>query len=89
MVTWVFGLPVAVVPLWQLEQVPVTALWSKVAGVQALVVWQALHWAEVVTWVFGLPVAEVPLWQLEQVPVMPLWLKFAGVQAAVEWQSLH
>ena len=37
-VTWLFGLPVAVVPLWQLEQVPVTLLWSKLAGVQALVV---------------------------------------------------
>jgi hypothetical protein len=32
------GLPLAVVPLWQVEQVPgATPVWLKVAGVQALV----------------------------------------------------
>jgi len=77
------GFPVAEVPLWQLEQVPVTALWSKLAGVQARVVWQVSHWAEVVTCLAGFPVAELPLWQLEQPAVTPLWSKLAGVQARV------
>ena len=31
------GLPVADTPLWQLEQLPVTALWSNVAGTHAMV----------------------------------------------------
>ena len=39
----VADLPVAVVPLWQLEQVAVTLLWLNVAGVQPLVLWQSLH----------------------------------------------
>jgi hypothetical protein len=35
---WVVGLPVAVVPLWQVEHVPgAMPVWLKVAGVQALV----------------------------------------------------
>jgi hypothetical protein len=38
---WLVGLPVAVEPLWQVEQVPgATPVWLKVAGVQALVLWQ-------------------------------------------------
>ena len=37
----VVGLPVAVVPLWQVEQVPgATPVWLKVAGVQPDVRWQ-------------------------------------------------
>jgi hypothetical protein len=41
---WLVGLPLAVVPLWQLEQVPrATRLWLKMAGVQALVLWQVSH----------------------------------------------
>jgi hypothetical protein len=36
----VVGLPVAVVPLWQVAQVPgATPVWLKVAGVQAVVLW--------------------------------------------------
>ena len=61
-------LPVAVVPLWQLEQPPLTLVWLKLAGVQALVEWQSLHCAVVRICVAVLPVAEVPLWQLLQVP---------------------
>ena len=39
---WFAGLPVAVVPLWQLEQVPMTWAWStRVAGFHAVVAWQA------------------------------------------------
>jgi hypothetical protein len=35
---WLPDLPVAMVPLWQVEQVPgATPVWLKVAGVQALV----------------------------------------------------
>ncbi|MFH1819749.1 MAG: hypothetical protein ABIK08_08855 [Pseudomonadota bacterium] len=35
---WVAGLPVAVVPLWQVAHVPgATPVWLKVAGAQALV----------------------------------------------------
>ena len=62
------GLPVAWLPLWQLEQVPDTLLWLKRAGVQALVAWQVSHWAVVWMWFADLPLAVVPLWQLLQVP---------------------
>ncbi len=58
----VVGLPVAVVPLWQVEQVPgATPVWLKVAGVQALVLWQVSHDWVVGMCVVGLPVAVVPL----------------------------
>ncbi|MFH1819752.1 MAG: hypothetical protein ABIK08_08870 [Pseudomonadota bacterium] len=60
--TWVVGLPVAVVPLWQVEQVPgAMPVWLKVAGVQALVLWQVSHDAVVGMWAEGLLVAVVPL----------------------------
>ncbi|PKM46491.1 MAG: hypothetical protein CVV05_02100 [Gammaproteobacteria bacterium HGW-Gammaproteobacteria-1] len=65
-------LPVAAVPLWQVEQEPATPLWLNVAGIHALVVWQVSHCAVVVMWPAGLPVAELPLWQVEQVPLTPL-----------------
>ncbi len=65
----VADLPVAWVPLWQLEQLAVIPAWLKLAGVQAEVEWQSLHCAVVAICVPGLPVAAVPLWQLEQVPV--------------------
>ncbi len=36
------GLPSAVVPLWQVAQLPAAMpLWLKVAGVHAVVLWQA------------------------------------------------
>jgi len=75
----------AVLPLWQVEQVPgATPVWLKVAGVQALVLWQVSQEAVVGTWPEGLPLAVLPLWQVEQVPVAtPLWLKVAGVHAVV------
>ncbi|MCP5015624.1 MAG: hypothetical protein GY938_10125 [Ketobacter sp.] len=34
---WVECLPPAIVPLWQLEQFPVTVLWSTTAGDQPVV----------------------------------------------------
>ena len=62
-------LPRAVVPLWQLEQLPVTLAWLKWPAVQAVVEWQSPQSLVVAMWLAGLPVAVVPLWQLEQVPV--------------------
>ena len=62
-------LPVAVVPLWHVAQVPgATPVWLKVAGVQPLVRWQVSHDAVVGTWLAFLPVAVVPLWHVAQVP---------------------
>ena len=67
---WLAPLPVALVPLWQLKQLPVTPEWSKpVAGFHAVVPWQLLHSAVVAMCVAGLPVALLPLWQDEQLPV--------------------
>ena len=34
---WLVGLPIAVLPLWQLAQFPTTPKWSKVAGENASV----------------------------------------------------
>jgi hypothetical protein len=62
-------------PLWQVEQVPgATPVWLKVAGVQALVLWQLSQDFVVGIWLVGLPVAVAPLWQVEQVPeAIPAW----------------
>jgi hypothetical protein len=55
--------------LWQVAQVPgATPVWLKVAGVQAVVVWQLSQEADVGRWVLDFPVAVVPLWQFAQVP---------------------
>ena len=54
-------LPVALVPLWQLKQVPVMPLWLKVAGIQAVVRWQSSQVLLVERCVALLPVAFVPL----------------------------
>jgi hypothetical protein len=63
------GLPVAVVPLWQVVQVPgATPVWLKLVGVHAVVRWQLSQEAVVRICPFGLPVAVVPLWQVVQVP---------------------
>ena len=83
---WLVGLPVAVVPLWQLAQVPVNAAVAKVAVVQFVVTWQSSQTLLVGRWLVGLPVAVVPLWQLAQVPGTPLWSKVV-VQFVVTWQS--
>ncbi len=43
------GLPAAVLPLWQVAQLPeATPVWLKVAGVHAVVRWQASQ-----AWVVG------------------------------------
>jgi len=56
-------LPLAVVPLWQVAQVPgATLLWlTAVAGIQAVVRWQVSHEAAVAIWIELLPLAVVPL----------------------------
>ena len=60
--TWVAGLPLAVVPLWQVAQPDVMPLWLKTAPVNAVVLlWQVSHAAVVGTWFAGLPFAAVPL----------------------------
>ncbi|MBM4337684.1 MAG: hypothetical protein FJ108_17495 [Deltaproteobacteria bacterium] len=81
---WFAGFPVAVAPLWQVAQAPVTEAWSNRAGVQAVVVWQSSQVLALWMWFAGLPVAVVPLWQVAQVPVTEAWSKEAGIQAVVE-----
>ena len=83
--TWFAVLPVALTPLWQLEQVValVKVLWSALAPVQIVVdLWQLSQLAVVERWLAVLPVATVPLWQLEH-PVLTATLAWnlAGVQA--------
>ena len=51
----------ALVPLWQLEQEPLTPEWSNRAGVHPVMVWQLLQSAVVLMWLAGLPLAVVPL----------------------------
>jgi len=82
---WPVDLPVALVPLWQLAQLPgATPVWLKVAGSHAVVRWQVSQDAVVMMWVAGLPFALVPLWQVAQVPgATPAWLKVAGIHAVV------
>ena len=81
----VADLPLAVVPLWQVAQLPgVTPVWVKVAGVHAVVRWQLSQDSVVGRCVGVLPFAVVPLWQVAQVPgVTPVWLNVAGIHAVV------
>ncbi len=85
------GLPPAVVPLWQVAQVPAATLaWLNAAGVHADVRWQVSQLCVVGTWVAGFAVALLPLWQVAQVPAAtPAWLNVAGVQPVVRWQTSH
>ena len=81
---WLAVLPVALLPLWQLEQLvaEVKVLWSALAPLQVLLdLWQLSQPAVVDRWPLFLPVATVPLWQLEQpVTTETLLWNFAGVQ---------
>ena len=56
-------MPMASTELWQVVQAcgASAALWSKRAGVQALVVWQLSQAAQVGRWREDLPFAIVPL----------------------------
>jgi hypothetical protein len=65
-------IPVAPLPLWQLEQLVSVAAWANVAAVQfAVLVWQDSQGKLVGTWFAGLPRAAVPLWQSAHPVVMP------------------
>ena len=66
---WLAFLPSALIPSWQLTQLPVMPVCVKFAGVHAVVVWQVSHDCVVGMWFVPLPVAMVPLWQEAQVPV--------------------
>ena len=83
-VMWLAVLPVALLPLWQLEQLvaEVKVLWSALAPLQVLLdLWQLSQPAVVDRWPLFLPVATVPLWQLEQpVTTETLLWNLAGVQ---------
>ena len=83
-VMWLAVLPVALLPLWQLEQLvaEVKVLWSALAPLQVVLdLWQLSQPAVVDRWPLFLPVATVPLWQLEQpVTTETLLWNFAGVQ---------
>jgi hypothetical protein len=83
-VMWLAVLPVALLPLWQLEQLValVKVLWSALAPLQVLLdLWQLSQPAVVDRWLLFLPVAVDPLWQLEQpVTTETLLWNFAGVQ---------
>ena len=57
----VAGLPVALVPLWQVTQPDVVVAWLNVAGFQAVAWWQLSQGADLVIWAVGLAVAMLPL----------------------------
>jgi hypothetical protein len=63
------GLPWALTPLWQLEQLLTMPVWSKRAGSHASGEWQLSQELSLGMWPIGLPVAFVPSWQLAQVPI--------------------
>jgi hypothetical protein len=65
-------MPVAIEPLWQLEQVPETPAWLNCAVAQETVLWHCSQGWDVGRWLLGLPTAVEPLWQLAQEPVTPL-----------------
>ncbi|MFZ5530794.1 MAG: hypothetical protein ACOY4U_07075, partial [Pseudomonadota bacterium] len=78
-------LPFAVLPLWQVEQVPgATLLWLNLAPPKPLVLWQASHEALVCTWLDGFFLAVPLTWQVLQVPgTTPLWLNLAPAKVLV------
>jgi hypothetical protein len=84
-------LPVAVVPLWHVVQVPApTDAWLYAAGVQPVVRWPVSHDCVVTTCAEVFPFAVVPLWQLVHVPgAIPMWSKRAIENDAVTWHSAH
>ena len=81
----------ALVPLWQLAQVPAATLaWLYFAGVQELVLWQLSQGAEVAMWPAGFPLDPLPLWQVVQEPgATPMWSKRAPLNDVVLWQLLQ
>ena len=60
--TWLVGLPVALLPLWQVAHEPgAIPVWVKFAGFHAEVRWQASQDCVVATCLVDLPVALLPL----------------------------
>ena len=91
--TWFAGLAArALVPLWQLAQVPgATPVWLKVAGIHAVVRWQVSQDAVVGDVVRGLAAgAGAVVAARRRCPAStPVWLNVAGVHAVVRWQVSH
>lgn len=78
---WLPGLPVAVLPLWQLAHwvAEVKALWSTLPPVHEVKdLWQLSHCAVVARWLADLPSAggKDPLWQLAHWPTTGAWVWF-------------
>ena len=72
-------------PEWQLAQpVAPAAWWLKVAGSQALVLWQAEHCPP--KWLAGFWAVLQPA---QLVAPAAWWLNVAGFQALVLWQAEH
>ena len=75
-------MPVAVVPLWQLEQFVSVAAWAKTALLQVVVlVWQVEHSAVVATWPALFPCAPDVPWPTK----VPLWQELHGMPLAAAW----
>ena len=55
------SLPVAVLPLWQVEQPTVMPVCVNDEGIHAFVLWQVLHSCVVTKCLVGFPVAVLPL----------------------------
>ena len=62
----VVGLPLAVVPLWQLAQTGDAGVIILAPANEVVLLWQVSQAAVVTMCVAGLPFAVVPLWQLAQ-----------------------
>ena len=82
------GLPVLIVPLWQVAQLPVVTTTEECSIVPTKLMvdlWQVLQPGhEVVgTWLLDLPNAVVPLWQFSQPEIIPVWLTFAPAQVVL------
>jgi len=96
--TWPIGLPEIPgrVPSWHDVQAetPVISVWlsGKIAGLKAVVEWQASHLSELGMWPKGLPADNgvLPLWHCWQLPaIISLWSTIlAGMNrlGATSWQ---
>jgi len=69
---WFRPLPVAITPLWQLAQGPLTTLWSIRACAKRVVVWQVSQLTVVGMCVLDFPEALMPSWQAAHSVGVPL-----------------
>ena len=75
-------MPVAVVPLWQLEQLVSVAACTKAAPLQVVVLlWQVEHSAVVATWPLPFPCAPDVPWLTK----LPLWQELQAMPLAAAW----